>query len=335
MIEKTRRTRGDRALVACLLGTPLIIVATSALAHASFLTDYSLVVSGNLRSSSEVEGRTLVGGDINGISNSSSNYGIHLNAGEYSGVDTLIVGGDINPTINHNAGHARIGGSVNGGINANNGSTWQQGDSTVAAEVAAVTTAMGSLSQHLYTFGGDSVSLPSSQPSAVNFNASPGSNGIAFFDIPNGNNLFDNDKVQQMGLSLGSADFVVMNVGGTSINWNHGNMVGDFVTEQGRSRVLWNFYEATYLNTKSKGFNGSLLAPESFLRVEGVVEGSVFVKSFRQMGEVHLPVFAMDTFPEIPDPPGPAVPEPGTFIFGLLGLLMATAFSARCRRQRK
>ena len=318
-----------------LLLTVLIVVATSALAHASLLYDYSLVVSGNLRSSSEVEGRTLVGGDINGISNSSSNYGIHLIAGEYSGVDTLIVGGDINPTINLNAGHARIGGSVNGGINANNGSTWQQGDPTVAAEVAAVTTAMSSLSQHLYTFGGDSVSLPSSQPSAVNFNASPGSNGIAFFDIPNGNNLFDNDKVQQMGLSLGSADFVVMNVGGASINWNHGNMVGDFVTEQGRSRVLWNFYEATYLNTKSKGFNGSLLAPESFLRVEGVVEGSVFVKSFRQMGEVHLPVFAMDTFPEIPDPPGPAVPEPGTFMFGLLGLLMATAFPTRSRRRRK
>ncbi len=293
-------------------------------AQATLLSDYSLVVTGNLRSSSEVEGRTLVGGDINGISNSSSNYGIHLDAVAYSGVDTLIVGGNINTTINLNAGHARIGGvlgSPNGGINANNGSTWQQGDSTVAAEVAAATTAMSSLSQHLYTFGGDSVSLPSSQPSAVNFNASPGSNGIAFFDIPNGNNLFDNDKVQQMGLSLGSADFVVMNVGGTSINWNHGNMVGDFVTEQGRSRVLWNFYEATYLNTKSKGFNGSLLAPLSFLRVEGVVEGSVFVKSFRQMGEVHLPVFDIDSFIEVPDP-GPSVPEPGALTLLAIGLAL-------------
>lgn len=334
MMRNNLISRDYRSVILSLLLMPLIVVTTSALARASFLNDYSLVVSGNLRSSSEVEGRTLVGGHIHGITNSSSNYGIHLNAGEYNGVDTLIVGGDINPTINHNAGHARIGGSVNGGINANNGSTWQQGDSTVAAEVAAVTTAMSSLSQHLYTFGGDSVSLPGSQPSAVNFNASPGSNGIAFFDIPNGNNLFDNDKVQQMGLSLGSADFVVMNVGGTSINWNHGNMVGDFVTEQGRSRVLWNFYEATYLNTKSKGFNGSLLAPLSFLRVEGVVEGSVFVKSFRQMGEVHLPVFAMDTFPEIPDPPGPAVPEPGSFMVGLMALLVAAAFPARNRRGR-
>ena len=305
----------------------------SPVAVASLIGDYNLIVTHNLRSSSEVEGRTLVGGNINGITGSSSNYGIHLDAGEYSGVDTLIVGGDINTTINLNAGHARIGGSVQG-INANNGSTWQQGDSTVAAEVAAATTAISSLSQHLYTFGGDSVSLPGSQPSGVNFNASPGSNGIAFFEIPNGNNLFNNDKVQQMSLSLGSADFVVMNVGGTSINWNHGNMVGDFVTEQGRSRVLWNFYEATYLDMKSRGFNGSLLAPLSFLRVEGVVEGSVFVKSFRQMGEVHLPLFATDTFPEIPDPPGPAVPEPAGFVVGLMALLMAAAFPARNRRGR-
>ena len=319
------------ALSVIIASAIIVQSALSSVAVASLIGDYNLIVTHNLRSSSEVEGRTLVGGDINGITNSSSNYGIHLDASEYSGVDTLIVGGDINPTINLNAGHARIGGSVSGGINANNGSTWQQGDSTVAAEIAAATTAISSLSQHLYAFGGDSVSLPGSQPSGVNFNASPGSNGIAFFDIPNGNNLFNNDKVQQMSLSLGSADFVVMNVGGTDINWNHGNMVGDFVTEMGRSRVLWNFYEATYLNTKSRGFNGSLLAPLSFLRVEGVVEGSVFVKSFRQMGEVHLPLFAAETFPEIPDPPGPSVPEPSAFIVCLLGLFVACAFPPRRR----
>ena len=290
-------------------------------AYATILSDYSLVVTGNLRSSSEVEGRVLVGGDINGINNSTSNYGIHLDAEDYGGVDTLIVGGNINPTVNLNAGHARIGGNVNGGINANNGSTWQDGDSSVAVDVAAATLAIGSLSEHLYSFGGDSVSLPSSQPAAVNFNAVPGTNGVAFFNIANGSNLFDNHKVQQIGLSLESADYVVINVGGTNIHWNHGNMVSDFTTETGRSRVLWNFHEATYLNLHSRAFNGSLLAPESFLRVEGVVEGSVFVKSFRQMGEVHLPAFGMDAFPEIPDP-GPSVPEPSAFAVAAIGLMM-------------
>ena len=318
-------------LRADVLSTPLalaVLLLCGSSAEATILNDYSLVVTGNLRSSSEVEGRVLVGGDINGINNSSSNYGIHLDAAAYSGVDTLLVGGDINPTINLNAGHARIGGSVVGGINANNGSTWVDGDATVAAEVAAASSELTNLSSYLYSFGGDSVSLPGSQPAAVNFSATPNSEGVAFFHIGNGSNLFDNDKVQQISLTMGSADFVVINVGGTSIHWNHGNMVGEFTTETGRSRVLWNFYEATYLNTHSRGFNGSLLAPHSFLRVEGVVEGSVFVKSFRQMGEVHLPVFAMDTFPGPPDP-GPSVPEPSTLLLTVWGLVVAAASRRR------
>ncbi|MDG2208027.1 MAG: choice-of-anchor A family protein [Pirellulales bacterium] len=317
-----------------VLSAPLalaVLLLCGSSAEATILNDYSLVVTGNLRSSSEVEGRVLVGGDINGINNSSSNYGIHLDAGAYSGVDTLLVGGDINPTINLNAGHARIGGSVAGGINANNGSTWVDGDATVAAEVAAASSELTNLSNYLYSFGGDSVSLPGSQPAAVNFSATPNSEGVAFFHIGNGSNLFDNDKVQQMSLTMGSADFVVINVGGTYIHWNHGNMVGEFTTEMGRSRVLWNFYEATYLNTHSRGFNGSLLAPLSFLRVEGVVEGSVFVKSFRQMGEVHLPVFAMDTFPGPPDP-GPSMPEPSTLLLAVWGLLVAAASRRRSVR---
>ena len=49
---------------------------------------------------------------------------------------------------------------------------------------------------------------------------------------------------------------------------------------------------ATNINMGGKQFNGALLAPNASLFTQGVMEGSVFVGSFLQRGEVHLPGYA-------------------------------------------
>lgn len=49
---------------------------------------------------------------------------------------------------------------------------------------------------------------------------------------------------------------------------------------------------ATNIDMGGKQFNGALLAPNASLFTQGVMEGSVFVGSFLQRGEVHLPGYA-------------------------------------------
>mgnify|MGYP003388881810 CR=1 FL=1 len=63
---------------------------------------------------------------------------------------------------------------------------------------------------------------------------------------------------------------------------------------------------------------GRVLAPAAFHRLEGlvvVVDGSVHVTSLLQMIDVHLPVFGIDAFSDIPDSRSafsvPTVSRPG------------------------
>ena len=63
---------------------------------------------------------------------------------------------------------------------------------------------------------------------------------------------------------------------------------------------------------------GRVLAPAAFHRLEGLVvgaDGSVHVTSLRQMIDVHLPVFGIDAFSDIPDSRSafsvPTVSRPG------------------------
>ncbi|MCH2163007.1 MAG: choice-of-anchor A family protein, partial [Phycisphaerales bacterium] len=200
----------------------------------------------------------------------------------------------------------------------NNGSTIDMNPTAAQAIIAAAAAELPAWSSSLQGLGGAAISLPGSQPGPVNLNAAPDEYGVATFSVGNGSNLFNNNKVQQIDLVWNDADYVVVNVGGTSIQWNHGNMVGGLTTEYARSHVIWNFFEATSIRLEGRGFNGALLAPNAWLRVDGVVEGSVFVKSFRQEGEVHLPTFAAAEFPL---PPAP-IPEPGTFFLVVAGLAL-------------
>lgn len=82
------------------------------------LREWNLVVLGNLQSSSEVEGRTFVGGDLTG---NSSNYQIRTPSPSRFDQPGLTVVGNVTggtKNLNNGAG-AVIGGNVTSGFNLN------------------------------------------------------------------------------------------------------------------------------------------------------------------------------------------------------------------------
>lgn len=279
------------------------------LAGASAINDWNLIVRHNLTTSSEVEGRTIVGGNIAGT----SNYGVKLlPPSNYVNVDSLVIGGSIAANnYQVNSGRARLFGSKgSANFNMNGGGALIQNDNSVTAmvnsawgDVLNASTYCSSLSPT------NTVTLPGGQPAGVTFNSVLGPGGVAVFNV-NGNSLFQNNLVQQMDINMNGASTVVINVSGTSITYNGGNMVGGFnVANAGK--IIWNFYQATTLNI-DRHFFGAILAPKATMSNSTAIEGSVFTDTFNQNGEVHLPNF------------GGNIPSPGAMALLGMGTLIAT-----------
>lgn len=291
------------------LASVAALAAFTSISSAGILNQYNLIVTGNLTSQSEVEGRTLIGGSLSG---SSSNYGVMLPPVPNLGTDVLVVGGNLNAqNINMNAGNLRLGGSNNTqNLNFNGGGQLINDPSIVgigAAIAAELTANSQALSQLAAT---NTVSFPSPQPGPLNFQCIPDSNGLAVFNVP-GSLVFSNNNVQSIDINFNGATNVIINVTGANINFTQGNFSGNFTSLFARSRVLWNFHEATSIDIGGKAFNGAMLAPSASLFSQGVNEGSVYVSSFTQFGEVHLPGYVG------------IVPAPGVAAFPIAVLLMA------------
>ncbi|MFO0860340.1 MAG: choice-of-anchor A family protein [Phycisphaerales bacterium] len=279
------------------------------LAGASAINDWNLIVRHNLTTSSEVEGRTIVGGNIAGT----SNYGVKLlPPSNYVNVDSLVIGGSIAANnYQVNSGRARLFGSKgSANFNMNGGGALIQNDNSVTAmvnsawgDVLNASTYCSSLSPT------NTVTLPGGQPAGVTFNSVLGPGGVAVFNV-NGNSLFQNNLVQQMDINMNGASTVVINVSGTSITYNGGNMVGGFnVANAGK--IIWNFYQATTLNI-DRHFFGAILAPKATMSNSTAIEGSVFTDTFNQNGEVHLPNFNGN------------IPAPGVLTLAGFGMIVAT-----------
>jgi choice-of-anchor A domain-containing protein len=273
---------------AAVIGAAVVASTFTTAGAASPLSTWSVVVQNDLTSTSEVEGRAAVGRDLLGPA---SNYGTKLTpASNYLGTDVLLVGRNIQVTnVNMSAGNIRLGGVRSGNANFNGGGV-QVSDPNAAATVAnlfAETLAASSfLSGQAAT---NTVTIPNGQPGPVNFNAIANGNGVAFFSV-SGSALLSNNLVQQIDLNFNGASSVIINVSGTTINFNQGNMVGNLANEANGSRILWNFYEATSV-VLDRRVVGAVLAPLANLRNTTVIAGSVSAKNFQQDGEVHLPVY--------------------------------------------
>ncbi|MBC7771512.1 MAG: choice-of-anchor A family protein [Pyrinomonadaceae bacterium] len=279
-------------------------------ASAEVFTNFNLVVRQNLDSTSEVEGRSAVGGNLSGPA---SNYGIHLTpAATYVNTDVLLVGGNLTGSnVNMNAGRLRLGGAQNAtNVNFNGGGSLIH-DAATASIVGDLGNQMVAASSYLSNLSPDSTFSPPGSPTNVTFNATPGADGVAVFNV-SAALVFSNSNVQSLNINLNGATSVIFNVSGSVVNFNQGNFVGAFNTPLARASVLWNFFEASSIDLNGRAFNGALLAPSADLTFQGVCEGSVWVNSLTQRGEVHLPGY------------GGFIPAPASAaLMGLGGLLAA------------
>ncbi len=288
--------------------TALTIALAAGASSASVISSYNQIVLGNLQTGQDTEGRLFVGGNLSG---SAAQVGTQLAPQSFVGVDVLRVGG--NTTVNNlqvEAGNFRRSGGRTGSLNMNGGGT-EIVDPSVAASVGSFSADLFATSASLAGMSADSsVQIPSGQPGPMRFIATPGLDGVAVFSISA--STLTSSLVQQYELLRGGATSIVINVTGTSATFNTGNFVGNWQNAALRATTIWNFSQATSL-TIDRNFNGAILAPSAHLTNTTAIDGSVFVGSMTQNGEVHLPGYTG------------VVPAPGTALLAALGGLVMAA----------
>jgi choice-of-anchor A domain-containing protein/uncharacterized repeat protein (TIGR01451 family) len=278
----------------------LIVVFQSSSAYAinpnELLNHWNAIVSNNMTSVSEIEGRLYVGGNYN-VSNSHQ-YAFRLSGNSSSDIVFAVAG-----TVNTNGlanikvfnGSAAISSNVsdptwfqfmNGGSLQSN-STWPQVNSPVQALTDA--------SNYWKTLPANgTIQAPGSQPAPLKF-ICPAGVKLAVFSTTDVQSL-ENSKVQQIEIiPSDSTQTIIINVASIdgNINWNYGNMVGNFDNEYWRSRIIWNFYTTAnngQLGTVSccANMKGALIAPNATLSGNSNFDGPVFCKNLAINSEIHL-----------------------------------------------
>lgn len=261
--------------------------ALVASAHASVITQYNQIVLGNLSTAHDTEGNAYIGGVLSG---GAANFGTHLAPAAWTNRDVLTVAGNTTlGNINLSAGDFHRTGSRSGNLNLNGGGT-EKVDGVPASMLATISSDLQAQSSFYAGLSANStVQSPSGQPGPMRFIASPsGSSNVAIFTVSA--SALASGLVQQIELVPNGASSIVINVTGSSLNFAGGNFVGDWLTPAVRATTIWNFQSATSINL-DRNWNGSILAPNASLTNSTAIDGSVFVRSMTQNGEVHMPTY--------------------------------------------
>jgi choice-of-anchor A domain-containing protein len=341
---------------ASLAVLPALAQSSSPITGLDALREWNLVVLGNLESSSEVEGRTFVGGNLSG---NSSNYAIRPLAQSTSGQPGLTVVGDVNgghKNLNNGSG-AVVGGNVNSGFNLNGAAQTVKVGGTISntnvnqnkvlsglgnsdpAFVVGLQQQKEQLVSSLDRLSFDMGTLTSNSQFAVQgnrgvFTAKPNADGLAVFEISSA----DLDKIGEIQFALNGADTVVVNVSGRNILLND-NFIGG--TNNLGEHVIWNFPDAENIRVTT-AWGGSILAPSADAETGNYIQGSAVFGNLKQNGEMHIGTYKGGN---IGTPGGGSssggsssggdpvpIPEPGLwglFALGVGGLIYARRFRRR------
>ncbi|WP_157219698.1 choice-of-anchor A family protein [Flavisphingomonas formosensis] len=319
------------------------------------LREWNLIVLGDLQSSSEVEGRTFVGGNLTG---NSSNYQIGTPSASISGEPGLTVVGDVTggaKNLNNGSG-AIVGGNVDSGFNLNGATQTVQVGGTISNTNVNQNTVQSGLAASDPNFTADlnqqksllvssltdlsttmagmtSNSAVTISGNRATFDAAPNSDGVAVFNLTSA----DLDKIGEIQFNLNGANTAIVNVSGSNITLND-NFLGG--TQGLGEHVIWNFSDATSLNLTT-AWGGSVLAPTAAATTSNYVQGSAVFGSLVQNGEFHLGTYDGDYYPPSTPPSsssssGGATPVPEgselpILLFGVTGLLLGRRMSRRLR----
>jgi choice-of-anchor A domain-containing protein len=340
-----KRLSAAALLSATILALPAV---ASPVVGVDALREWNLIVLGDLTSSSEVEGRTFVGGNLDG---NSSNYQIKTPApSTYETPGLTVVGNVTGGTKNlNNASGALVGGNVTSGFNLNGAAQTVKVGGTIAntnvnqntvnsglaanagfldglqQQKSLLSSGMTDLSQGMTKLASNSTLAISGNRGT--FNAQPDAKGVAVFNIT-GDDL---NRVGEIQFNLNGADTAIVNVSGANIVLND-NFLGG--TQGLGEHVIWNFADAKNLSLTT-AWGGSVLAPGAAANTGNYIQGSAVFGSLVQNGEFHLGTYTGGYTPTPPttNPGTPKpVPEPGTWALMLAGLALAGLLLVRRRR---
>lgn len=322
---------GKTGIAFCVVGQFLMatgaFAAESTLSAQNIMQQFNLVVFGSATSTSDVDGRSFIGGSVSGGTYATSN----LMTSSYPGLIVKgVVGGSIaNSTINNGssaimgsssntsyngAGVTYVAGTVQGGNFNQQRLTSLSQNTTLQAEVNAsnsltsttMKSSLGSLSSQLSKLQATG-SYSVNNKNKVTFNATANKSGIAVLDLT-GSNSTALTAFKEFAFNVDkSISTLVFNVDSTNIS-----IAANFLANSSQklaSNIIWNFYNATQISLSNQ-FGGSILAPNASLTNYNEINGGVYVNSLTQRGSINLATFNGVL---------PAVPEPETYLLLCLG----------------
>jgi choice-of-anchor A domain-containing protein len=294
-------------LVAALSGAAASAQTVTPLAA---LDDFNAVIFTNATTSSDIEGAAIIGGNFAGATVFNNPV-----TGTPSGFASLTVFGSTsgNPINLNNGGTAYVGGNEGAKIDFNSGGQYL---TTAPAEnISAFKSAFTTFSTSLAALTPTSATPPTNNNEV--FEAKPASDGVAVFDLT----AAQLDQIPSFQIALNGATSVIINVSGTSINFNANDESG--VT--GADDIIWNFYQATSV-TLGTQIGGSVLAPLANVTNQNQIDGALVANSLTANGELHDYPYTGAS------PLISAAPEPSTWALMLAGVGLA---GVMLRRRRK
>lgn len=314
------RCRNHLTLLALTLAS-LQAQAASPSAQAIF-EQLNVVVANDLVSTSHVDGRTFVGGNVtaNGADFAQGNNGATSSPSAYSGLN---VGGNLGGWSSHvnsgagasivgnasnlisNGGNVLVGGTATNVV-ANGGGTlgtWSL--PSLASPVSTLTQLSNSLKSLTATTG---TSVSDNGYGKITFTNTSSADFVVFDLTAIDQKVFTANEFE---FNLGSAKTIIFNTDESSYDNVHANFLAGSAPELG-NKVIWNFYNASTINLGAQ-FGGNILAMGATLTNWNNIEGDTFVRNLAQHGEIHH--VAGGFTGNIP-----AVPEPETYALFLAGL---------------
>ncbi|NKE44922.1 choice-of-anchor A family protein [Roseomonas frigidaquae] len=311
-----------------LLGASVVAMPALAgpLTATDILRQFNLVTIGDFSSNSDVEGRSVIGGNLTGGATffnnpgaaapsdfraltvyGSSTTGGPMNVNNGGGVT---IAGSAAGIINTNGGGGR---SINGGPDAPAPGPLPGFAETFAAPLSALSAELAGLAANSALPGPATPGFPNNVP--ITASAGP---GLAVFNVT----VAELSAFASFSLNLNGRDGAVINVTGGSYTGQ-----ANFLNATSVARdVIWNFVNATSIDFQRQ-WGGTVLAPNATVRNHTPIEGSLFAAAYDGRGELHSQPIRFDLPTSDPVP----VPEPASL--ALFGLGLAGLGLARRRRR--